>query len=86
MDELELDVTPEENAEWLQKLKSIAGQASCGCVFHAEDGIPCSHDIALAAKQGQLPDGLQTRPVKPIDSYMDAFRPLTRGYLLRMNK
>jgi|GEM_PF-5650741 len=27
----------------------IAGQAQCGCVYHAEQGIPCEHDKALAA-------------------------------------
>ena len=28
--------------------RQIAGQADCGCTHHAEDGIPCPHDIALA--------------------------------------
>lgn len=23
----------------------VAGRASCGCVYHAEDGIPCEHDL-----------------------------------------
>ena len=26
---------------------ATAGKANCGCVFHAEDGIPCRHDLAL---------------------------------------
>lgn len=30
--------------------KSLAGQANCGCHYHAEDGIPCEHDLALARK------------------------------------
>lgn len=29
---------------------AIAGKADCGCVYHAEDGIPCPHDIELAKK------------------------------------
>lgn len=31
----------------------IAGKANCGCVYHAEEGIPCPHDIALAEKSKQ---------------------------------
>jgi hypothetical protein len=27
-------------------LKSLAGRADCGCVHHAEQGIPCEHDLA----------------------------------------
>lgn len=27
----------------------IAGKANCGCYYHAEKGIPCEHDRALAA-------------------------------------
>ena len=34
-----LDATPE------------AGIANCGCVYHAEQGIPCDHDIALAEER-----------------------------------
>jgi hypothetical protein len=34
------------------KLKSVVGQARCGCVYHAEEGIPCSHDIDLAVHEG----------------------------------
>lgn len=26
----------------------IAGRANCGCVYHAEQGIPCKHDLELA--------------------------------------
>jgi hypothetical protein len=29
--------------------EAIAGKAQCGCVYHAEEGIPCEHDRALAA-------------------------------------
>ena len=25
--------------------------ADCGCVYHAEEGIPCPHDVALAQEQ-----------------------------------
>jgi hypothetical protein len=25
----------------------IVGKADCGCVYHAEEGTPCPHDIAL---------------------------------------
>lgn len=35
-------------AFYLEELKqSVAGKANCGCVYHAEDGIPCEHDLAL---------------------------------------
>lgn len=27
--------------------KEAAGKAKCGCTHHAEDGIPCEHDLAL---------------------------------------
>ena len=37
-------------------MKNIAGKANCGCVHHAEEGIPCEHDIALAKERGELPD------------------------------
>lgn len=26
----------------------IAGQAKCGCVHHAEEGLSCEHDLRLA--------------------------------------
>ena len=29
-------------------LAILAGRASCGCVHHAEEGIPCEHDLAMA--------------------------------------
>lgn len=35
-------------------MEDIVGIASCGCVYHAEEGIPCEHDIALAKKRGLL--------------------------------
>ena len=25
----------------------IAGKANCGCVYHAEEGIACPHDLEL---------------------------------------
>lgn len=28
--------------------EAIAGMATCGCWHHAEQGIPCEHDLALA--------------------------------------
>jgi hypothetical protein len=31
---------------------SGAGKAQCGCVYHAEDGIPCEHDRELAERTG----------------------------------
>jgi hypothetical protein len=34
----------------------IAGKAKCGCWYHAEDGIPCEHDIALANHSAAPPD------------------------------
>ena len=27
--------------------EEIVGKANCGCVHHAEEGIPCRHDIIL---------------------------------------
>lgn len=27
--------------------RRVVGQAKCGCVHHAEEGIPCEHDLAL---------------------------------------
>lgn len=35
-------------------MESIVGIASCGCFYHAEEGIPCEHDIALAKQRGLL--------------------------------
>lgn len=35
----------------------IACIANCGCWYAAEAGVPCSHDIAEAKRQGlKLPD------------------------------
>lgn len=31
----------------------IIGQADCGCVHHAEDGVACVHDIELAENAGR---------------------------------
>ena len=33
--------------------RTIAGRANCGCVYHAEEGRPCPHDIALAAHESE---------------------------------
>jgi hypothetical protein len=33
------------------KIDPRAGKANCGCVYHAEEGIACEHDIALANKE-----------------------------------
>jgi hypothetical protein len=30
---------------------NICGIANCGCVHHAEQGIPCEHDFALAQRR-----------------------------------
>lgn len=32
---------------WTERELEAAGKASCGCVRHAEDGIPCVHDLLL---------------------------------------
>lgn len=29
-------------------VSEIAGLANCGCVYHAEQGVPCKHDLELA--------------------------------------
>ena len=31
----------------IERNTQLAGRASCGCVYHAEEGIPCPHDLAL---------------------------------------
>jgi len=37
-------------------LNRIVGSANCGCHYHAEDGIPCKHDLALLhAEKKQVP-------------------------------
>lgn len=30
-----------------EQLKAVTGKATCNCVYHAEQGIPCEHDLAL---------------------------------------
>lgn len=37
-------------------MEDIVGIAPCGCIYHAEEGIPCEHDIALAKQRGLLCD------------------------------
>jgi hypothetical protein len=35
-------------AFYVPELQSeIAGKANCGCVYHADEGTPCEHDLAL---------------------------------------
>jgi hypothetical protein len=35
-------------AFYVEELKAkVTGQAKCGCVHHAEEGVPCEHDLAL---------------------------------------
>ena len=49
MDDTSIDLrTPTEREADLR----IAGQANCGCVHHAEQGIPCLHDFQLAEQNG----------------------------------
>lgn len=35
------------NAAAREAGESVLGKASCGCVYHAEDGVPCIHDLKL---------------------------------------
>lgn len=35
-------------AHYLEAIRESVGKANCGCVHHAEEGIPCEHDLALA--------------------------------------
>jgi|GEM_PF-6503272 hypothetical protein len=36
---------------YLEYLKEkVIGKANCGCVYHAEQGIPCQHDLALLVR------------------------------------
>lgn len=30
--------------------QDVAGSANCGCVYHAEEGKPCSHDLGKVVK------------------------------------
>lgn len=50
-----VSLTSDRNRELAQKLlrndDSIVAKANCGCVYHAEQGIPCIHDISLARRQ-----------------------------------
>ncbi len=56
-DELMLPIFHHDNgiplsAEEIQN--NIVGKANCGCVYHAEEGLPCVHDVELwkRTKQG----------------------------------
>lgn len=31
------------------------GQADCGCIYHAEEGISCEHDLVLSLKPNLEP-------------------------------
>lgn len=33
-------------------LAEIVGKANCGCVYHAEAGLPCQHDVELWERRG----------------------------------
>ena len=48
-------LTNEKNRELGEKLlkndESVVAIAHCGCVQHAEDGIACPHDVALARER-----------------------------------
>lgn len=44
---------PESDAD-RAALQVLAGRADCGCVYHAEEGIPCEHDLALALGRDKL--------------------------------
>lgn len=35
-------------AHYTEAIRDCVGKANCGCVYHAEDGIPCEHDLELA--------------------------------------
>ena len=37
--------------------KDICGIAGCGCWYHAEEGVPCEHDIAEAKRLGIIMQG-----------------------------
>ncbi len=48
-------LTNEKNRELARKLinndKSVVAIARCGCYYHAEEGIACPHDVALARER-----------------------------------
>ena len=33
---------------YTEAIRECVGKANCGCVHHAEEGIPCEHDLELA--------------------------------------
>ena len=66
------------------------GKADCGCYYHAEDGIPCEHDLALPLPPSQAiqlgdivsfgwKDGYDNGTVCKVhkDGSVDVFRPYT---------
>lgn len=63
----------------------LGQQADCGCVYHAEDGIPCPHDLELAYRRGKITDvDLQERmhrlhPNWPWHSRLDGPMPPLAG-------
>lgn len=36
--------------KWTKEELESCGKAKCGCVYYAEQGIPCRHDLALLKK------------------------------------
>ena len=60
---IELNIKdPHDRAEflvyYLEELKSkVAAKANCGCVYHAEQGIPCEHDLALLEQDANVATG-----------------------------
>mgnify|MGYP003394444004 CR=1 FL=1 len=44
---------------------AVAGKANCGCVYHAEEGIPCPHDLALLEQPVPEPPAESEAPQEP---------------------
>ncbi len=56
----------------LEDKNEIAGRAKCECVHHAEDGIPCHHDIALALEEDTSWDQYPECPECPDGGLVDS--------------
>lgn len=45
-------------SSWREVPMNISDTSDCGCTYHAEDGIPCEHDIAAWEKLADEVDSI----------------------------
>lgn len=51
----------------------VAGQSNCGCVYTAEDGMSCTHDLErIGFSRSELDD-------RPTPNHLDAYERAIRG-------